>query len=231
MGSSLPPDRHLLPMKYAVLIDGGFIRRRLGTRDDPFTLGKVTEFLGSLHAHPSLQGFALHRIYWYDANPLERSANRPLRGGRVNFGTTPQANAGRALLRQLCELPHVSVRRGELVFRGWRVRQSKLPEDEATVTLSANDLEPDIHQKGVDMRIGLDIAALTMKHHADVIVLVAGDSDFVPAMKLARREGAKLYLVTLGHVVRGGMVEHADLLLDVPAATACELQSQEMHAA
>ncbi len=31
-----------------------------------------------------------------------------------------------------------------------------------------------------------------MKRHANVIVLVAGDSDFVPAMKFARREGAQI---------------------------------------
>jgi uncharacterized LabA/DUF88 family protein len=60
------------------------------------------------------------------------------------------------------------------------------------VTLTAPDLEPNIQQKGVDMRLGLDIAAITLKGHADVFVLVAGDSDFVPAMKFARREGAQL---------------------------------------
>lgn len=37
-------------------------------------------------------------------------------------------------------------------------------------------------------RATLDIAAIILKGHADVFVLVAGDSDFVPAMKFARRE-------------------------------------------
>ena len=49
------------------------------------------------------------------------------------------------------------------------------------------------------MRVGLDIASLTLKKQVDVIVLVTGDSDFVPAMKFARCEGAQLFLVTLGH--------------------------------
>ena len=40
------------------------------------------------------------------------------------------------------------------------------------------------------MRVGLDIASLTLKKQVEVIVLVTGDSDFVPAMKFARREGA-----------------------------------------
>ena len=78
------------------------------------------------------------------------------------------------------------------------------------------NLEPSIHQKGVDMRLGLDIAAIALKGHANVLVLVAGDSDFVPAMKFARREGAQLFLVTLGHSVRPEMLEHSDLVLDLP---------------
>ena len=49
-----------------------------------------------------------------------------------------------------------------------------------------------------------------------MLVLVAGDSDFVPAMKFARREGVQLYLVTLGHAVRDAMLEHSDLVLDLP---------------
>ena len=36
------------------------------------------------------------------------------------------------------------------------------------------------------MRVGLDIASLTLKKQVEVIVLVTGDSDFVPAMKFAR---------------------------------------------
>ena len=63
------------------------------------------------------------------------------------------------------------------------------------------------------MRIGLDMASLTLKKLSSLIVLVTGDSDFVPAMKFARREGAQLVLVTLGHGVRDPMRHHADIVL------------------
>ena len=99
------------------------------------------------------------------------------------------------------------------MFHGWKIRQAKLTTGEACVTLTADDLEPNVVQKGVDMRLGLDIAALTLKAHVTVIVLVAGDSDFVPAMKFARREGVQIFLVTLDHPVRAGMREHSDMLL------------------
>ena len=40
----------------------------------------------------------------------------------------------------------------------------------------------------------MDIASLSYKHQVDQIVLIAGDSDFVPAAKLARREGLDFVL-------------------------------------
>lgn len=203
-------------MNYAVLIDAGFLKRKLGSQAKPLDVTGVRGFLDSLRSHDALVGMSLYRAYWYDAPPLDSRVTKPLMGGKINFAATPLARTNAQLLSQLCEVPYLSVRRGDLVFRGWKIRQGKLSERDTNVTVSAPDLEPSIHQKGVDMRLGLDIAAIALKGHANVLVLVAGDSDFVPAMKFARREGAQLFLVTLGHSVRPEMLEHSDLVLDLP---------------
>ena len=207
-------------MKYAVLIDAGFLKRKLGSQAQPLGLQGVCAFLARLRTHQAVSSLTLHRVYWYDAPPLEARVVKPLLGGKINFAATALARTNSALLAGLCRVPHVSIRRGDLSFRGWKVRQGRLPDRESSVTLTAADLEPNIHQKGVDMRLGLDIAALTLKRHIEVLVLVAGDSDFVPAMKFARREGVQLYLVTLGHAVRAAMLEHSDLVLDLPVESA-----------
>ena len=65
-------------------------------------------------------------------------------------------------------------------------------------------------QKGVDMRIGVDIASITLKKQASTIVLVSGDSDFVPAAKLARREGMEFILDPLWQSVNKDLFEHID---------------------
>ena len=52
-----------------------------------------------------------------------------------------------------------------------------------------------LEQKGVDMRIGIDVATLTLKRILDRFILVSGDTDMIPAMKLARREGVLVVLV------------------------------------
>lgn len=76
-----------------------------------------------------------------------------------------------------------------------------------------DDFKPDIKQKSVDMKIGLDVAWLSGKQIVERIILVTADSDFVPAMKFARREGTQVILVTMGHLlVKNELKEHADEL-------------------
>ena len=64
------------------------------------------------------------------------------------------------------------------------------------------------------MRIGLDIASLSLKNQVDIIVLVTGDSDFIPALKFARKEGRQIIVFTLGHSVRTEIYAHSDMCVD-----------------
>lgn len=77
-------------------------------------------------------------------------------------------------------------------------------------SLDEHSVSLGLRQKGVDMRIGVDIASLTLKQQVDTIILVAGDSDFVPAAKLARREGIEFILDPLWQSVNADLFEHID---------------------
>ena len=192
-----------------------FSKRSLARKGPPLDGARFDAFLETLKKQPALSALLLHRIYYYDAPPFEGSVDKPLNGGKTNFGTTPLARQNKVLFERLREIPFVSLRLGELAFRGWQLAQSRLSRTSGSdITVRAGDLRPDIQQKGVDMRIGLDIASLTLKRHVDVIVLVTGGSDFILAMKFARREGAQLFPVPLGHSIESGLKEHADLILD-----------------
>lgn len=72
------------------------------------------------------------------------------------------------------------------------------------------DFELSVRQKGVDMKIGIDIATLAYKRLVDQIVLISGDSDFVPAAKLARREGVDFVLDSMGTRIADELLEHID---------------------
>lgn len=97
----------------------------------------------------------------------------------------------------------------------WRIKDSKNSKKVISgqldpKTLDESDFVYHAMQKGVDMKLGLDIAALAYKKLVERIVLVAGDSDFVPAAKLARREGIEFILDPMRNQIRLDLREHID---------------------
>jgi uncharacterized LabA/DUF88 family protein len=213
-----------MSLSYAMLLDGGFLRRKLGSAKSPATARKIAAFSQGVQRLPCLAGMRLHRIYYYDAKPLDSVVSVPLGGGQRDFSASGLASQNRSIQSELPREPFFALRFGELSHDGWHLKPRIQNRSGPTVQISAADFQPTIRQKGVDMRIGLDIASLTLKRQANVIVLVTADSDFIPAMKFARREGAQLFLVTLGHGVREGMREHADLVIDSKPETEVPLE-------
>ena len=82
------------------------------------------------------------------------------------------------------------------------------------IEIGALDADKDFRisfsQKGVDMKVGVDIASLAYKKQVDQIILIAGDSDFVPAAKLARREGIDFILDPMWSKIKDDLFEHID---------------------
>ncbi|WP_200829155.1 NYN domain-containing protein [Arcanobacterium ihumii] len=76
--------------------------------------------------------------------------------------------------------------------------------------LKEHDFFLDIIQKGVDMRLGLDIASLAERGHVNQIIMISGDSDFVPAAKLARRAGIDFILDPMWSNIANSLSEHVD---------------------
>ena len=141
------------------------------------------------------------------------STNRPLNGGAHEFAKDPLTIHNKKLLRDLKTIDYFALRMGEIRFRGWELDQKNLPVSVEEHQITADDFRPSLQQKGVDMRIGLDIASLALKKQVDLLVLVTGDSDFVPPMKFARREGVQFTVVTLGNQVHQDLLEHTDFSL------------------
>ena len=76
--------------------------------------------------------------------------------------------------------------------------------------LGEHDVVYPLDQKAVDMKIGLDIASLAYKTQVHQIILIAGDSDFVPAAKFARCEGIDFILDPMLNPIHPSLYEHID---------------------
>jgi uncharacterized LabA/DUF88 family protein len=159
----------------------------------------------------------LFRIYCYHCKPYGGTKKHPLTGQQINFAATPTYEGMAKLIRELELKDGVAFRAGELSLDGWRIKKSAVSDIARTNRLlDENDLIPDLKQKGVDMKIGLDVAWLASNSIVERIVLATSDSDFIPAMKFARREGVQIVLVTMGHhLLKRELKVHADLVRDV----------------
>ena len=204
--------------KFAILLDGGFVTKVLKTRCGAFpTPADVVSETKRISEKSELTGYDLFRIYYYDAPPSAARLTNPLDQSPVNLGGSPVYQQRINFLRALELMPNFAVRKGETKANGWKVGNAALKDmlrpQSTHTTLQANDLQPDIQQKGVDLRIGLDIALLALRQFVQVIVVVTADSDFVPAFKFARREGVRVFLDYLGAPVNQELKIHADIVL------------------
>ena len=159
----------------------------------------------------------LYRGFYYDAPPYEGKAHTPIDKRPIDYSKTNQAIFRRELFGILRRERNFALRLGEVRAdrsQSWTLKpqaqKDLLSNRRAVADLTDDDFVPALWQKGVDMRIGLDIASITLKRQADIIVLVAGDADFVPAAKLARREGVRFILDPLWQNVSPDLSEHID---------------------
>jgi uncharacterized LabA/DUF88 family protein len=179
-----------------VLIDGGFLRsqaKRAGKHYDP----ALIEMFALSCIAPDEECL---RVLYYDCAPYQGTAILPVSGAVKKFSGSDQ------WLHDLAARDYFAVRRGILKFRGYarkRGNTTNPPTDE--------DFDPQFEQKGVDMRIGLDIAAYSSEHLAQRIILITNDTDCVPAMKFARKAGLQTVLIKVGACKPAAeLVAHAD---------------------
>jgi uncharacterized LabA/DUF88 family protein len=228
-------------MATAILVDGAFFLRRFKhcfpdhNRSDPASVAHglgmlaywhLVQRIGPVEVMEQVSRNALlaesrqfYRIFFYDCPPLEKRMHTPLGKRSMDFSKSPEAVFRRQLHREVLKLRKVALRLGRLNETSrWRLTESataRLIASPDNFRATDGDFEIDTKQKGVDMRLGLDVASLAFKKQVDQIVIVAADADFVPAAKLARREGIDVVLDRMGErQAAPDLLEHVDALRD-----------------
>jgi uncharacterized LabA/DUF88 family protein len=201
--------------KYAILMDGGFVKKKIQQRTTIFpTVAAIDAEVRRIKGHAALAGCELLRAYFYDAVPASGVLKNPIDAARTDLGSSPIYSANTSLHQALELHPDFALRMGESSVYGWTIGSAALKSlTKKPRELTAQDLVPDIQQKGVDLRIGLDLARLALRELVSAVVVVTGDSDLIPAFKFARREGIRVYLDHMGHGVKRELKVHADLIL------------------
>lgn len=184
--------------RVAVLIDGGHVRvlaKNAGFDYNPDYIEKIAK--ACVEADENA-----FRFLYYDCAPYAGSVTLPVSGNTKTY------TGSDAWLRELGRKDLFAIRLGVLKFRGFKPKQPIAAGSVVTDTAFKADFE----QKGVDMRIGLDIATFAANHSVDRLILVSGDTDCIPAMKHARIAGLQVALVGFpNRAASTEMLMHADL--------------------
>ena len=216
--------------KVAILVDGGFYRKvskylwgEKAPEQRADELAKYCRYHLKDRETYSLDGDKkvyqfneLYRIFYYDCAPIGKTVYNPLTQKNFNFAKSATYQWMNSFLDNLKQKRKVALRLGffadeemNYIFSSDIVK--KLCKGSIKIEdLTESDLVLNMRQKGVDMKIGLDIASLAYKKLVDQIVLISGDSDFVPAAKLARVEGIDFIVDSMGTKINDNLIEHID---------------------
>lgn len=224
-----------MDLKVAVLVDGSFYLNRLNFFKRKYypsfpelTAEQVVKILNNIikkHLNGSDDYYShLYRVFYYDAPPLDIKAHYPLpetghlTPKAVDFSKKESTIHRKEILSELKKQRKFALRLGHIKHdKQWKLTDSalnKLLKKEVVFdNLTNDDFYYSTRQKGVDIKLGIDISTLSQNKLIDKIVLIAGDSDFVPAAKLARMSGIDFVLDALRNNIDPSLHEHIDGLI------------------
>lgn len=208
-------------MKTAIFVDLAFVLRRLNFSYDTDSAELIGQKLYSLWISHLFKDDKdhdreeLYRIFIYDCEPLSKKVHYPISKKALDYSKSNLYKFRTDLQTYLIHQRKVALRLGRLSDNcEWVLKTKKIAEiinnPMQNIQLTDEDFKFDIHQKGVDMRMGIDITSVALKHLADKIILITGDADFVPAAKLARREGVDVILDPMWSNIHEDLYEHID---------------------
>lgn len=225
-----------MDIKIAFLIDGSFFLNRLQFFKRKYYSSKpdltseqivlVIQQIIKKHLFNCPKNIYQHtyRIFYYDSPPLTIKVHLPL----LNQGEThkrvldfakDKKNIQRSeILERLKKQPKFALRLGSIKHeKQWKLKDTTLNkllrEEISFEQLSNDDFYYEMRQKGVDIKLGIDISTLAQQKLVNKIILIAGDSDFVPAAKLARIHGIDFVLDALHNNIDESLHEHIDGLV------------------
>ncbi|MEY8385807.1 NYN domain-containing protein [uncultured Oscillibacter sp.] len=132
-------------------------------------------------------GDPLLRTYYYNCMPYKSAT--------PTSGENNRYNNMQRFINSLERLDRYEVKLGKLEYRGRKV-----------------DGSPIFQQKRVDILLGCDLVLLSAKQRIEKAILITGDSDFIPAIQVAKNEGVEIELIyDTSHMPHSSLTQIADI--------------------
>ena len=193
--------------KTAILVDGAFYRKRSRyLRGEKSPTERSNELYAYCMTHirdeksdPSYhEDRELYRIFYYDCPPLKKTVYHPAMKRGVDFGRSDTYNWTISFFEELKKKRKLALRMGVL------------SDANAHFSLKADKIKALCQSEITIDDLTESDSSISFKKQVNQIILIAGDSDFVPAAKLARREGIDFILDPMEATIRSDLFEHID---------------------
>jgi uncharacterized LabA/DUF88 family protein len=193
-------------MLTAIVVDGPFFVKRirqlfpLAAHHDARVMGDLVWRLSAAHLFERNQPKRhLFRIFFYDSPVTDQKVLLPISKQSVDLAKTKEGQFRLAFHRQLQRKRKLCLRLGESVeMSGWALREDSLPDLLArrisVDELLDEDFMPLNTPRGIELRMGVDLASLAYKRQVQQVVLMTGDGHFSAASELLRFEGIDVVL-------------------------------------
>ena len=156
--------------RLAIFVDGGYLD---ALAEDEFSmridLAKLGDEIRRIVSSKTPDSVDLLRTFYYHCLPYQ--SNPPTEEEAIRFGRK------RGFFKALQNLPRFAVREGRLISKGLDIEG-----------------KPIFQQKRVDLLLGLDFALLSDKRQITHAAVISGDSDLLPAFRVAKEEGVLVWL-------------------------------------
>lgn len=215
----------------AIMVDGGYYKKRAeaiwGKKSAKARAEELYKYC-FLHLTKPEEPRDLYRIFYYDCPGMTRTIKHPLTGEIIDFSSGSGTQWTNEFFKSLASKRKLALRKGELAesqaqyILNKQAVEALLSGKKTISDLEKSDFKLDVKQKGVDMRIGLDVASICYGTHVNQIILIAGDSDFLPVVKMARRSGIDFILDPMGQQIKTNLSEHVDGLESYTKEIFCE---------
>ena len=155
-------------IRTAILVDGGFYRKRAKSLWGEKSAKERAKELES-YCHKHVANSYLYRIFYYDCPWLTDNIFNPITGKTVNFRKSDVFKWTEAFYDELKHRRKFALRMGRLSEAPQYVLKEDVLKklfrgDKNFSELTEDDLRLNAKQKGVDMRIGIDITSLALKN-------------------------------------------------------------------
>lgn len=207
-------------IRVAIMVDGAFYLKRahnlMGEKNPRERAKELADYCNEHLKKNKNEEQYLYRVFYYDCPPSIKAVYHPLLKTNINLKKTDMYAWKIEFLNELKHQRKFALRMGRLAEEQAQyalkpdVTRMIIENKKDVNGLTADDFTLNIQQKGVDMKIGIDIASLAFKKQVDRIILISGDSDFVPAAKQARREGIDFILDPMYLNIKEDLFEHID---------------------